>query len=322
MIAVSQPSPEPKSANRAIISRTRLLPFSGGALVAGLFGFFAFLPYPAIPAGENSAIQMGTIIALPLALMTLTLCWKKQPYFLLPLILLPVCLSVLKVAFTGEGDLDLCLKALVQTVASGTALLATQFIAPRHSLSLLIGIAWAAILHTIVGIWQLYGFSTGEFPLLFLYVNPSFLSVQENVATIVQYIQRPFGLFPEPSAMTSSLAPWTLFWIAEIFGLVQLRERPKRWHRALFAVAAAGSLFLIILSRSGHASVTMAAVMLFTILWVARSRATVGSFLSIVSVFGIALPVLLVLLFQSLSTRIDGPAAILDRSRRFPLGWV
>ena len=37
----------------------------------------------------------------------------------------------------------------------------------------------AIVLHSLIGLLQLYSFSKDEFPLLFLYVNPSFMSMQE-----------------------------------------------------------------------------------------------------------------------------------------------
>jgi hypothetical protein len=310
MIAVSQPSPRTNTNDGGAPGVLKSLHLTASPVWAGVFAFLAFVPYPAIAIGPHTGLQLGDLIALPLAAMTLTLCWKRKPYFFLPLLLLPSCLSLVKVALSGDGSLDLGLKSITTTAISGMSLLATQMLAPRYTLSLLKGIAWAVVLHTAVGIWQLYSFTRGEFPLAWFYVNPSFLSVQENLDTIVNYIQRPFGLFPEPSAMSSSLAPWCLFWIAEMFDIVQLRQRPSMGTRILFATAALGALGLIVQSRSGHASITVVAAICLAGIWLVRCRATVRSFISVSVVFGIVLPVVAWLLVQSLGTRIDGPADV------------
>jgi hypothetical protein len=137
-------------------------------------------------------------------------------------------------------------------------------------------------------------------------VNPSFLSVQENAEIIARYTQRPFGLFPEPSAMSSSLAPWVVFWTAYLCRAVPLNCQPGRRTRALFAAAAAAGLGLIIMSRSGHAAVTLVAMLPFAALWLARNRATLRSYLVIASVCGVLLPVVLYSASQALGTRVGG----------------
>ena len=132
---------------------------------------------------------------------------------------------------------------------------------------MLTGIAAATLLHAAVGAWQVYAFARGEIPLLGLYVNPSFLSVQEEAETIVNYIRRPFGLFPEPSAMAASISPWVILWAAEAMGLVRLRQQPRRWQRVLFTTAAAAGMGLIIISQSGHAAITLAALVGLAMAW-------------------------------------------------------
>jgi hypothetical protein len=181
-------------------------------------------------------------------------------------------------------------------------------------LEILTGIAAATILHVLVGLWQLYSFSTGQLPLEWLYINPSFLSVQDNAQTIAKWIRRPFGLFPEPSAMSSSLAPFVLFWIAQFCGVVRLKTEPQHWQRVLFAIAAAGGLGLIILSQSGHTLVTLAAALLFLAIWFARCRATSQTLLSLLGVAGVALPLVLWLAAVSLSQRVGRSSDMVNGS--------
>ena len=203
--------------------------------------------------------------------------------------------------------------------------LAVQLWAAGYSLELLTGVAAATLLHAAVGAWQWFAFRDGHLPLVELYANPSFLSVQENADTIARYIRRPFGLFPEPSAMSSSLAPWVLFWAAEAGGLLRLRREPARWQRRLFAAAAAGGLGLIILSQSGHAAVTLAAMAVFAAAWFVRRRATAGAYVAVVFAFAVVLPVVLWFAFDSLSNRVGGASDLgnsswEDRSTSLVLG--
>lgn len=283
-------------------------PSRSGAVLAFCLGLLAFMPYPAIPVGKNSAIQVGNILTLFMVLPTLALTWRRRPFQYYPLLLAPLLLSTLKVAAFG-GDVVLALKSLAVWGVSCLTMVATQLYAPRHSLRLLTGIAVATVIHSVVGLWQLYTFNYGELPLVELYVNPSFLAVQERAHIIATYIQRPFGLFPEPSAMSSSLAPWVLLWLAEAFGLVRLSRRPSPPHRALFLAAAVGGMLLIVLSRSGHAMVTVAGALVLFGMWVGRASSSVRSYGLLLLVLGVLLPGLLWLTVNSLHERVGQSAA-------------
>lgn len=312
--AAGRPDSGPRAAHRL------------ATVAAFSFGFFAFLPYPAIPAGNNTAVQLGSLVTLALVVPLFWASWKRQPLYLYILLLLPLCTSAAKVALTGQSGLDICLKAVLTFALPCLTLLAAMEYAPRWSLQIMTGIAVATILHVLVGCWQQYVFLTGgEFPLLFLYQNPSFLSVAEQANTIVRYIQRPFGLFPEPSAMSSSLAPWVLIWMTQICGLLRFSARPSRFQRSLFATAALGGLALIISSRSGHAMATLLAVLLFGVVWMARARASVRNFLAMVIVFGVVLPLAVWLTLLALGDRFGGAGGTnqswLDRSESLIVGF-
>ena len=196
----------------------------GGPLVTAAFGFLAFLPYPAIPVGSSSGVQFGSLLTLVVALPCLLVPWRGRPYFLAPLLLAPLTISLVKLAVTDGSQLELGVKTLVAGGLPLITIMATQRLAPLNPLAMMTGIALAVLLHVSVGFWQAYAFTQGYLPLQFLYVNPSFLSVQDNAETIVQYIRRPFGLFPEPSAMSSSLTPWVVLWLAEAAGVLRLRQ--------------------------------------------------------------------------------------------------
>lgn len=278
-------------------------------LFCAALGFFCFMPYPALPVGNATAIQAGNVLVLVLVLPALLVSWKRRPFWVTPLLVGPLCVSALKAAVAGSDELDVCLKSLAVRILSCLAILATQMAAPRYALHLLTGIAAATLVHAAVGLLQLHSFSQGEFPLAGLYVNPSFLSVQDNATIIARYIQRPFGLFPEPSAMAASLAPWVVVLFALSSGLIRLRTPIATGHRLFFGAAALGGLGLIIVSRSGHAAAASLAVVGLVGAWFLRARATSRTFLGVVVVFGLFLPIVLYLAAVSVGNRLGGKTA-------------
>jgi len=269
-------------------------------------GFFCFMPYPAIPFGTSSALQIGNMLSVAMLVPALALTWRHRPVYLYPLILAPLVISAVKASMTGSDDLDICFKDIIMIALTCLTLVVTQLYAPRCGLQLITGIAAAMIVHAVVGLWQLYCFSIDEFPFAALYINQSFLSVQDNSKVIAQYIQRPFGIFPEPSAMSSSLAPWILFWFAELCGIVQLRQAPARWQRVLFVAAAAGGFVLIIISGSGHTMITSAGLACIGLLAFRNLRATPRTFAIVLPALVVIVPLILWLVVSVMSARIEG----------------
>lgn len=276
-----------------------------GVIAAYIIGFIVFLPYPAISAGGNTGIQLGDVFSLLFALPLVFLSWKRNPYYLFGLILFPLVLSCLKVAIMREPGVDTALKTSLSTGIWCVTLLTAQLFIPTFFMEVMCGVAAATLLHALVGAWQMYVFQTGgELPLQFLYVNPSFYSVQDYSETIVKYIQRPFGLFSEPSAMSSSLAPFVLLWLAEMLGLVKYVRTPKRWQRILFAAAAISGLLLIIASRSGHAMATLGFACVLGLAWLKTARATWRNYLSILTVLMVVLPFAVWMTYLAVGARV------------------
>ncbi len=283
-----------------------LLPKRFMPWLIGLVGFIAFIPYPAISVGHSTAIQIGNMLMLAVLAPALLFSPKPPPMKLIMLITIPLVTSVLKLAFTGSPDLDLALKTLPVWVLHIASVLVTLIYAPRYLMPMLTGIAISTMLHAAIGAYQLYSFRQGVFPLMFLYVNPMFLSIPETADRIVKYIQRPFGLFPEPSAMASSLAPILLLWLGQMCGVIRFSVQPNRIQARLFAGATLSGIALIILSQSGHAAITLAAGSIFLAVWFLRSKATLSTFAAIVGIFGVAMPLVLWLAVESLSNRLTG----------------
>ena len=117
----------------------------------------------------------------------------------------------------------------------------------------------AIFVHALIGFYQVRSFSHDEFPLLFLYRNPSFKSMEEWSRVYAVYIKRPCGLFPEPSAMAASLGAWLVL-------LAGLLLDPSTGKRSAgggkFAVIALALGFVLVaLSRSGSTFAIMGSVL-------------------------------------------------------------
>lgn len=282
------------------------------ALAAAALGFFAFMPYPAINIGNASAIQIGNILTLLMLVPFIgAIGMWRRPMHVFPLLMIPIGISTLFVAATGSGDdVSLSIKFAMVSVVSCLAITAAQLYAPRYSMELLTGIAAATVVHVIVGLWQFHSFQSDSFPLVELYVNQSFLSVQDHANTIARYIKRPFGVFPEPSAMSSSLAPWVLLFASHFLGLVHFKRRPTRRQELLFAAAAASGLLLIILSRSGHAAITLAALGALAAVWALRIKARPQTHLLALIAAAVVLPFVIALAVNMLGDRLGGSSRL------------
>jgi len=309
-----------------IAPRERETARDGGlGLLVGAAGFCCLIPYPALAVGGTSALQLGNVLTLLLVLPVVAMSWKGRGFWLYPALLLPLFVSSLKVGVAGGGELGISVKGTAVWAISMLAILVPQLYGKRYAVPFLTGAALATLVHAAVGVWQVYSFSTGVFPFPQLYVNQSFLSVQDNAQIIARYTQRPFGVFPEPSAMSSSLAPWVLFFVAELCGIVRLKRRPEKWQHVLFAGAAVGGLVLIILSQSGHAAVTVAAVLVMAAIWFSRSAANLRTYGVVVVGLGVVLPAVLWFAAMSLSNRVGGSemgnSSWAERTSSLRIGW-
>src|SRR5438045_1259214 len=104
--------PGPRFSPRPRIDRYAALRAPLGLCCAAL-GFFCFMPYPALRMGNASALQVGNVLVLLLSIPALFVSWRKKPFWVYPLLLAPLCFSVLKAAVAGQSALEVCLKGLV-----------------------------------------------------------------------------------------------------------------------------------------------------------------------------------------------------------------
>jgi hypothetical protein len=231
-----------------------------GRVAARVFVGSCFFPYPALALGANTGLQLSQALALIGAPLV---CFRSpgRPVRALLLILTPVYLSALvNSMLDAVPSADLLPKESVALTLAVLALWTAEFLAQRRAFADVLAAACGAIfIHALIGLYQVYSFSHDEFPLLFLYRNPSFKSMELWAKTYALYMKRPCGLFPEPSAMGASLGPWLVL----LAGLLidPAHARAIGWRSGIFALIAISAGFLLIaLSRSGSTFAIMASV--------------------------------------------------------------
>ncbi|MFO0910436.1 MAG: hypothetical protein U0794_19180 [Isosphaeraceae bacterium] len=217
----------------------------------GLFVLVSFFPYPAITVGSNNGLQFGQILAFA-AVVGLVCRPPDRSFFALLALLGPLYLSAfLNSCRATTVEPSVLLKEAIATTSSLWILWPAGWLATharfRDALTLA---ALATIVHALLGLYQMHAFANEEFPLLWLYRNPSFKDMAEWAPIYARYIQRPCGLFPEPSAMAAALGPWLVLLVGRLAGKLPGlgMSRREAW---ITALAVIGGFFLMAVSRSG-----------------------------------------------------------------------
>jgi len=180
------------------------------------------------------------------------------------LLILPVLLSGFLVVVTDRAvSNEVAFNSIAAMVLVLVVLLpAGKIVRGRYTVPLLCGVAWAIVLNAVVGLYQAYRFAQDEAPLVGLYQNPSFTNFIDNDPELYAlYVKRPFGLFPEPSAMAASIGPWLIL-IAGLLLYPKLRQGMTRGTLAQLLLAAVCGVGLILMSRSGFAIWLLAGLVL------------------------------------------------------------
>jgi hypothetical protein len=225
--------------------------FSAAAVF--LFALICFFPNPGLPIGANTGLQAGQIVALLSLPVVLILGLPKRQTLTVLLLILPVLLSGLLVVVTDRAvSNEVAFNSIVAMVLVLVVLLpAGKMVHERYTVALLSGVAWAIVLNAVVGLYQVYRFAQDEAPLVGLYQNPSFANFIDNDPELYAlYVKRPFGLFPEPSAMAASIGPWLIL-IAGLLLYPKLRQEMTRGTLAQLLLAVVCGVVLILISRSG-----------------------------------------------------------------------
>ena len=262
-----------------------------------LFAFACFFPYPAIPIGNRNGLQAGEAMAL----MALPLELFRPPTRALGiyvLYLIPISLSALIALVSGsDGAPDILVKEMLSTLIAVTIITLSPRLVGGDLPRKVVHLAAAAILiHVGIGIIQIYAFSKNQFPLLFLYKNPSFKPMETWAEIYATYMKRPCGLFPEPSALSASTAPWLLLICGVLFNAeARRRLAPSSLSCWFLGISLVAGVVLIVLSRSGLAPAILAGVMAVVVAHWKRSglqgnalASALVVFVALVACFGLA----------------------------------
>jgi hypothetical protein len=249
MTAVSELRPANRSLRSVADRRTmRILPW--------LVLFSMFFPYPSLQIGRSSGLQICSVLCVVYLAFTAS---RLQPRHVLAYTAMtwPFVVSACVVVIFGWAlDPTIAVKSAVIQAISALPLLVIALIVSEIEIS---GVIWAVsiaiLIQAGVALWQVESFRHGQLPLVGLYDNASFASVKSNAYVITHYVRRPFGLFPEPSAMAACVVPWLAFLgVSLTRPTLKLTRRLRR-----YAVAAMllGTL-MVVLSKSGLAAALVA----------------------------------------------------------------
>jgi hypothetical protein len=239
------------------------------AFLSVFFVFACFFPTPALPIAANTGLQAGQFLALLALPLLLLRGLPHRQTLALALLFLPVLVSGFATVISGRALSDaVALNSVAVFLLILLVLLpAGRMANERYVWRLLSGVALAVVTHAVVGAYQVYAFSRGVFPLLGLYQNPSYKSndtLQAGGEVWATYVQRPFGLFPEPSALTASIGPWLILFVGLLL-YPRLRVGIGRGTMLLLAVATLSGVALVLVSRSGYTVALVAGLLLVSL---------------------------------------------------------
>ena len=175
--------------------------------IAFIWGVALFLPYPALPIGANTGLQLGHFLILALVpLAVLYRHWIAGAWAAALLLIVP---QVVGLFVTGLKPIDL--NATVLQIFAMLALPVTALAFRARPRSFLKGVSVMLGVHGLFGLAQWWSYRSDQFLLPGLFVNPSFAPFDDKQVQIYAlYIQRPFGITPEPSALMTLVMPWVL----------------------------------------------------------------------------------------------------------------
>jgi len=206
-----------------------------------LYVVASFLPYLALPLGASTNIPLTSLLAplwLPRALRY-------------PRLLAVVGLLAFAPLVTGYFGM------LVGRPVSNPFALVTwaAYVLPVAVIAVLViesseqvvrAIAFGAGASALFVLFQQWAIARGTVPFLAYYDMPGYAAIRPDL--VVNYIRRPFGLFPEPSFMAGTLA------LATTAMVLLLRASSRRLAPVHYAVVAL-VLTALVVSRSGSAVV-------------------------------------------------------------------
>ena len=216
--------------------------------LAFVWGVALFMPYPALPIGANTGLQLGHFLIL--ALTPIAFIYRQSIAAAWAALLLLVVPQVLGLLVTGLKPIDM--NATVLQIVAMLALPVTALAFKARPRSFLRGVSLMLGVHGVFGLVQWWFYRSGEFAMPWLFVNPSFAPFDEKQVFIyAQYIQRPFGITPEPSALMTLVMPWVLLLMLAHLDASTRRGQPFFRFGVWGAIGMAALLVTMIKSSSG-----------------------------------------------------------------------
>lgn len=212
-----------------------------------LLVFLAFFPYPELAGiGDNFSVQLAQVLALLVVLTNVNRVLVLKSTAAAVALIVPGFVSLALVVILG--------RASNPTIAVGTFVTAFLVVACLPGFGLLASrrsdyqwlvppVAIALIAHAAIATIQWLAFQRGDFPFTALFVNRSFADLQSLTEEWALYVQRPMGLFPEPSAAAAVIGPWSALL------LITALDRGAKYRRLALAASLAGIL-TVIMGRS------------------------------------------------------------------------
>lgn len=220
---------------------------------------FCFLPYAALPLGNNTNVPLSSLVALTFLPVVL-----QHPRLALLLGLITIGPFAHSMALIVAGQ-DVSLAASVAWAVHVSPLVGFAAIAIHRSEAMITPLYWSLIGSCVYAFVQLTLLRRGSIPFIGLYDIPGYASVKNQEYAIINYIGRPFGLFPEPSFLAGSLAMGTVLYLA----LRATQATPLSRVDYVLILAVAGTIFL---TQSGSGVLTIGLILILAILPYRRSR--------------------------------------------------
>jgi len=217
-------------------------------VLAAVWGLSIFLPYPAIPVGANTGLQVGHLLMVGLAPLALVhryrIAWAWYAYLLLAV---PQFIGVF-----AQGFSSMSMNAAVVQIITMLVIPVTALVFQSRPRTFLAAVCVALAFHGAIGIWQWFAFDSHEFPLAGLFVNPSFAPYdEEQIELYSEYVQRPMGLTPEPSAMMTMTMGWVLLLLTASVDGSTRNGLPFFRLTAWRVIGLSMFLFTMVISKSG-----------------------------------------------------------------------
>lgn len=233
-----------------------------GASILQALIFFSLLPYPSVfSVGNTVGVTPGLILATTIVVLRLPAALSSKS-FVGAFSFMAISSLAAVVASLSGGNSALSVRGLFAAALVVTPLLAASALRGAFTWRVIAPpLMIASVIHLLVAALQIRSFGSGDLPLMALFSNPSFADLGAVEQEYSLYVQRPFGLTPEPSAMASLLGPVSMILLLASEGSRGLSRRMRFMCRAVALALVA----LVVISGSVYSVFLLAALAAYTL---------------------------------------------------------